>query len=525
MSTPGKGEITSREAKRIEFTVLVYNFDIDDSTMKPGHTKWLDDVVTLATTNRQTKLRLRGSASKSGEKENNDALSEKRARAIATYLMTNVVKDKAVSPTQFAEVKGYGSDLSKSSQQEDERDRAVYVIVTAPLTIEEISFWNDGWTRPLDWDDIIGMDERNTSSNGSMGTPLRNVNIRVKASGAPMSLMPKTLPVELSSAVPGKEKPGKTTLIKPYKLDVDLNMWTGDKAPYSYEASIPITTVGPFHSAGPSQGLEVALVVRPDDADVGPADSDWFFRTYIGNAAFRGRAVQAKNPGAGSETKQVPDAKRLFLAGGVEVLTASVPAGTGLVLKNKPMSLSRLVRSPADVFYYSGHGMVKEGCLGILCDGCPGTRHIGHHDFLCWLFPAELQAYWKAPFDVSILVMSGCSVLDPDKKGSEWAKLMKQRGGPLDILLAYESEALSDQDGGSQIARQIAKNIAQGMSGEPLVRAWLDLNAERNNFAAAAFNSQGRWYLDPSTKSKLYHKLPFTGDQIAYDIIGPVGLP
>jgi hypothetical protein len=506
----GKGVITNKEEHRVEFTLLLYDFGIDNPKMEPDHGKWLDDIIALAKANPQTEIRLRGSASKSGDAQHNrDPLSRGRAEAVAMYL----VVEKKVNSKQVV-ITWTGADKSTSTLKEDERDRAVEVNVKAPVTIEEVTFWNDSWTKQLEWDDIIGLDENKPSSPGKMGIPINNVNLQVVASGAPRSLMPKSFRAKLRSTVPGKENWGKTTLTRPFELDIPLSsVIPKDSTRHWYRQSTPISQVGPFQSWQLGKILEVALVVREEGT------SDLKFRIELGNVADRGRAEQTDKPSTGSEMSQVPDAKRLFMAGGVEVLSAFAVEDTGLILKNKP--ISRLVRSPADIFYYSGHGLGKEGCLAI-----HGNYHSASVDgYACWLNPSDLRAYWKNPFDLSVLIIAGCSVLNLDKSGGEWANLLKTKGGPLDVILGYEAAAPLDSNGGDDIASAMGKRVTANLTEYQWVRAWLDVNGSFRAWNAVGFNSLGRWWLDPSTASKIWHKLPGTSDSVSFDIKGPEPIP
>jgi hypothetical protein len=259
--------------------------------------------------------------------------------------------------------------------------------------------------------------------------------------------------------------------------------------------------------------MELALVVREDGT------SDDKFRGQLGSVAFRGRGEQADKSSSGSEQGQVPDAKRLFMAGGVEVLSATAVDGAGLILKNKPMS--RLVRSPADIFYYSGHGLGREGCLAI-----HGDYHSASVEgYACWLNPSDLRPYWKAPFDVGVLILAGCSVLDLEKNGGEWVKLLKGKGGPLDVILGYEAGAPLDSNGGNDIALAMGKRVTASMTEDQWVRDWLDINGTFRAWNAVGFNSHGRWWIDPSSASKVWHKLPGTSNSVSFDIEGPEPIP
>jgi hypothetical protein len=50
--------------------------------------------------------------------------------------------------------------------------------------------------------------------------------------------------------------------------------------------------------------------------------------------------------------------------------------------------VARLIRNPADVFFYSGHGL-KTGCLALACDCGPSG------DYTCWATADDLKRYWK----------------------------------------------------------------------------------------------------------------------------------
>ena len=91
-----------------------------------------------------------------------------------------------------------------------------------------------------------------------------------------------------------------------------------------------------------------------------------------------------------------------------------------------PGSVKRLVRSPADVVYYSGHGLSGSGKLGIDTQPKPCPQH---GPVLDWLGPSDLTPVWISPMDLDILILAGCSVLNinftspPTGPGVAWSKL------------------------------------------------------------------------------------------------------
>src|SRR5262249_48901878 len=122
-----------------------------------------------------------------------------------------------------------------------------------------------------------------------------------------------------------------------------------------YRLGRPLSDVGEFlRVRGPIK--KVATVVR-----IG-GTSDAEFRRALGWQS-HGSARQPTAPSlsSGSESTETPDARTLFHAAGVEVLQVSVAARTNWRV---PGPVRSLVRSPANVLYYSGHGR-RSGMLGL----------------------------------------------------------------------------------------------------------------------------------------------------------------
>jgi hypothetical protein len=200
----------------------------------------------------------------------------------------------------------------------------------------------------------------------------------------------------------------------------------------------------------------------------------------------------------------------LFLAGGVEVLEATVPASAGLQLN--PLAKSwAFVRSPADVFFYSGHAGFWNGNLVLDTAG---------HGYAPWLDPEELLASWDVPdtgpIPVDVLILNGCSVLGnsgPTTNSSNepappcayrWQKLLKSEGGPLKAILGYRGTAPMDRmDGGQAGGDQIALEMAQAMLDSlktdwgSYARKWVEINAKYpSTRTAAAMDEKGYYYIN-----------------------------
>jgi hypothetical protein len=288
---------------------------------------------------------------------------------------------------------------------------------------------------------------------------------------------------------------------------------------------------------------EVATVVREGGT------SDAKFRKPLLDAgwALRGVAVQP-DKGHGETTGGIkddqPDALSLMLDGGVEVVEVRVPPGNGLECGND-FTVWAFVRSPADVFFYSGHGLLTNGNL---------VRGRGFfHDYQDWVSAAELLGEWgrapdvnTAPMDLDVLIINGCSVLfwnrnpfdkaDRPNIGLEWSKLLVNREGPLRAILGYRYRAPADQPWGNRVAEEMGKAVARlGTNYDQYARAWLEINAAMGGesahvgWSAAAYDCLGYWYIN-TPYSEGAHGVPIQA--VGYDrskkpgtIMGPFPIP
>lgn len=92
--------------KKAEVVVLVFediHFDFDQSTLKPEAKKILKRDIRLLKENPNTKIRVAGYTSASGSEEYNQRLSERRAKAVKDYLISEGV----ISPDRLSMI-GYG---------------------------------------------------------------------------------------------------------------------------------------------------------------------------------------------------------------------------------------------------------------------------------------------------------------------------------------------------------------------------------------------------------------------------------
>jgi hypothetical protein len=107
---------------------LLYNFDIDDATVKPEHRAWLTQaVVPVAKASPRVEVLLKGSASRSGAKAYNEALSQRRVESVRSCLVAQGVAADRIKLTWVGELE---AELAgKADGTESDRDRAVGVLV------------------------------------------------------------------------------------------------------------------------------------------------------------------------------------------------------------------------------------------------------------------------------------------------------------------------------------------------------------------------------------------------------------
>jgi hypothetical protein len=144
---PGKVTVLTRPAEAADagLSASLHNFDIDDATVKAEHRRFLDaDVVPLLKANQRAVAFLRGTASKSGTAAHDRALSERRVNAVAEFLVSKGV-GKAQIVTTFS-----GKDLSVSKLNEDEADRAVFVLLESAGPPSRVRLAHVNPARPQD---------------------------------------------------------------------------------------------------------------------------------------------------------------------------------------------------------------------------------------------------------------------------------------------------------------------------------------------------------------------------------------
>jgi hypothetical protein len=111
---------------------LLFNFDIDDASLKPQHQQWLDDNVVpfLGTA---TRIALAGTASRSGSDQYNQGLSERRVKTVKDYLLGKGAKPATIADSAAGEQPAALAGDRNGS--ENPRFRAVEVSLEARATV------------------------------------------------------------------------------------------------------------------------------------------------------------------------------------------------------------------------------------------------------------------------------------------------------------------------------------------------------------------------------------------------------
>lgn len=350
-------------------------------------------------------------------------------------------------------------------------------VPVARPSVETVALTDDAFA-PIVWDRVVGLD---TTA----------IAVELVATGLPAATLPDRIGITLVTR-PANRAAGSGTVASPVAWDVPRS-GPDPAAPHRmrYRISRPVADLGPM-LAVEKRVKEVATVVRSGGT------SDATVRSVLGWVP-RGRATQPTTVtgSTGSAATETPDARTLFRAGGVEVLEVRLAPRPHWQV---PAAAVRLLRSPADVFYYSGHGLSSSGKLAV--DTGPGPASCpASGPFADWLGPADLVPHWRSPMDLDVLVIAGCSVLridpstsPPTGPGVAWTALLVARGGPLAALLGYRSSAPCDTPNGDRIAAAFTRRLAGGSS--RFAHDWLTANGDHNADNAVAIDARGYWWID-----------------------------
>ena len=384
----------------------------------------------------------------------------------------------------------YEDDSSMEFEDEDESDLDLEEFedqTTQLPTVLDLALLLDDLQTPIGEKQIIGLDG--------------GANLNIQLSVSDIEATDRThVDVELLIRTPGKPREKIVTrVLKVPKKGPDPN----DPSKVFYQLSILTTEVAKILSPL-DKVKEVATVRR-----IGGTSDGKLIRALGSGWQLRGQAEQADKCGISSDSfaDERPDAFKLFQSGGVAILEISD------LLRTK--SIKRFIRNPADIVYYTGHGLgvgfsqrvsapSPLNCLAI-------EDHVSATGYCCWLNPSDLTPVWKSPMDLDILIIAGCSVLAVDVStgsvlgdGLEWAKLTQAGGGPLIALLGYGDWDANENDGQGPMGATapwdhsggdaIATEMGNWIRSNPLkgiIRAWLTINMSHQNPFGVGFDNEG----------------------------------
>jgi hypothetical protein len=450
----------------VKIRVDLYNFDIDVARpLKDEHKKFLNEkIVPALVANKNAKYILMGSASRSGEDDHNHVLSGARAEEVQSFLAANNVGSQIV---QFPIALGE----PKEGKNEDERDRAVFVYLDLPIKLEDLTLWTDDWSRSYRLDDMIGL-------LGTDKKSIDKINIQVEASGAPRiwdlgnlstAVMPTSFPLDAKATRDGK------TLIR--------TRWDVPKADAKFQPTDRSRTV--YHLSGSVAEMGFSINREPSYAGIVGNGTYWSF--FPSGWASRGTL------GAGNRSDDARfDEVRLLQAGGYELIGLSVRMSD----RQQTEDLTWVLRSPADVFYYSGTSVS----------------------------PVFLRENWKTQSDIKVLIIGAMPALAMNVvqgvatggSGAGWASLLKTKGGPLTTILGYRDGVPSPGDQ-QDIARAMGAAVTSASTDDQWANLWLGNNTP----GAVVMNRSGYWWIRERSwaHERIYDKSVFWGDK--YTIEGP----
>ena len=115
-----KSEAEARKAEMMANLKTVFYFDFDQATLSADTRAALDDQIAVLKDS-SAKVRLEGHADERGTREYNMALGERRANAIANYLIINGVARYRVETVSYGEERPLASGSSESSYSQNRR--------------------------------------------------------------------------------------------------------------------------------------------------------------------------------------------------------------------------------------------------------------------------------------------------------------------------------------------------------------------------------------------------------------------
>jgi hypothetical protein len=110
----------------------LFNFDIDDATLKPEHQTWLNDNLVPLLSIQGASVALRGTASRSGNAAYNKQLSDKRVETVRNFLLGKGARMTQLTASSTGENEAKAAGQADGS--EDARFRSVVVELALPVS-------------------------------------------------------------------------------------------------------------------------------------------------------------------------------------------------------------------------------------------------------------------------------------------------------------------------------------------------------------------------------------------------------
>lgn len=115
-----KAEEERRKAEMMANLKTVFYFDFDQATLSADTRAALDDQIAVLKDS-SAKVRLEGHADERGTREYNMALGERRANAVANYLIINGIARYRVETVSYGEERPLNSGSSESAYSQNRR--------------------------------------------------------------------------------------------------------------------------------------------------------------------------------------------------------------------------------------------------------------------------------------------------------------------------------------------------------------------------------------------------------------------
>ncbi|MGH8579424.1 MAG: OmpA family protein, partial [Gammaproteobacteria bacterium] len=109
-------------------------FEVDRSSLKPGAQRNLDQLVTFLKEHPEQKISIEGHTDSTASDSYNLKLSERRARAVAAFLVQNAISPERIRTLGYGEAYPKASNDTVAGRQENRRVEIVFAEKGEPPT-------------------------------------------------------------------------------------------------------------------------------------------------------------------------------------------------------------------------------------------------------------------------------------------------------------------------------------------------------------------------------------------------------